>query len=102
MLNRITRFKKNLANPEQNRRNIFKFDVLHLQSDRSPPTHFFFILGALMTSIPSSVKADVMESVSIPAGTMCLFGMLPRVIICYMILGKEYHRGAKRSKSVSN
>ena len=25
-----------------------------------------------MTSIPSSVKADVMESVSIPAGTMCL------------------------------
>ena len=27
-----------------------------------------------MTSIPSSVKADVMESVSIPAGTMCLQG----------------------------
>ena len=28
-----------------------------------------------MTSILSSVKADIMESLSIPAGTTCLFGV---------------------------
>ena len=53
--------------------------------------HFlFFILGALMTSIPSSVKADVMESVSIPAGTTCLFGVTDGSARCYSVyVGKS-------------
>ena len=59
--------------------------------------HFlFFILGALMTSIPSSVKADVMESVSIPAGTTCLFGVTDGSARCYSVyVGKsQFYRKA--------
>ena len=45
-----------------------------------------------MTSIPSSVKADVMESVSIPAGTMCL-----QVGKFFMMILETSHLDASKS-----